>query len=229
MPGTKKIKLVIFDWDDVFTLGSTEGYVKCYQQALSGVGVVLEPTEFNKRLFANWGKPFREELNELLKGRPELLNEACRICDKSLFGDTFVNSLLLVPGSIELLESLHNKKYILALATGAHPQILRDRIFPKFAIPDVFSQIVTVHDIVDPNKSKPHPHMVEQIIKKHKISPAETVYVGDARNDVLMAQAAGVVPIVVLTGHLSKAEAEALGVTYIIPDVTHVENLLKSL
>ncbi len=52
--------------------------------------------------------------------------------------------------------------------------------------------------------------------------------VGDAKNDVLMAQSAGVEPIVVLTGHLKKEEAVELGLNNIIPTVAHLLNVIDS-
>lgn len=221
----KKVKLVIFDWDDVFTRGSTEGYFKCYHQTLTELGVELDAEEEKKRIFAKWGQPHREELRELLKEHPELLDDACKIYEGHLFGNTFVDSLSIIPGAKELISTLH-ANYILTVATGLNPTILHERVIPKFEIPDVFSQIVSAYDIDDPGKTKPHPHMAEHILKTQKILPDEAVLVGDAKNDVLMAQAAHIIPIVVLSGHLNKSEAETLGVKYIIPDVTHLKEVL---
>lgn len=223
----RKIKLIIFDWDDVFTLGSKEGYYACYHQALEGVGVQLEPEEERKRILAKWGQSHREELKELLREHSEFLDEACLIYEKKLFGNTFVDFLSLVSGAKELLVSLH-KKYILTIASGVHPKIL-NRVIQKFGIPNVFSKIVTAHDIDNPEKGKPHPYIAQNIMETQKILPDETVMVGDATSDVLMAQAANIIPVVVLTGHLSKNEAKALGVKYIIPDVTHLEKVLDEI
>lgn len=223
----RKIKLIIFDWDDVFTLGSKEGYYACYHQALEGVGVQLEPEEERKRILAKWGQSHQQELKELLMEHSEFLDDACLIYEKNLSGNTFVDFLTLVSGSRELLESLHNK-YILTIASGVNPEML-NRVIQKFKIPDVFSKIVTAHDIDDPEKAKPHPFIAQKIMETQKILPNETVMVGDARSDVLMAQAANIIPIVVLTGHLNKTEAEELGVKYIIPDVTHLEKVLDEI
>ena len=65
MSDERKIKLIIFDWDDVFTLGSKEGYYACYHQALEGVGVQLKPEKERKRILTKWGQSHREELKEL--------------------------------------------------------------------------------------------------------------------------------------------------------------------
>ena len=222
------IKLIIFDWDDVFTLGSKEGYFKCYHETLVELGVNLDPAEEKKRILAKWSKPHREELRELLKEKPELLDRACKLFEEKFFGDTFVSSLSTIKGTVELLHRL-SKKYALCVATGLHPKILRERLMPKFNIPQVFSQVISTYEIGDVEKHKPHPFMIEQILQKQKIDTAEAVMVGDAKGDVLMASAAEITPIVVLTGHLSRKEAEELNVTYIIDDVTELETVLAKL
>ena len=43
------IKLIVFDWDDVITLGAKEAYFAAYHQALVEVGVHLTLQEEQKR------------------------------------------------------------------------------------------------------------------------------------------------------------------------------------
>ena len=222
------IKLIIFDWDDVFTLGSKEGYFECYHKALVGVGVYLEPEEEKKRIFAKWGKHHREELKELLKENPKLLNRACEIYESKLFGNTFIDNLSMITDTKKLVEKL-SRKYILCVATGLNPEILKNKIIPKFNFPNVFKQIISSYDIDDIKKQKPNPYMVEQILKTQKIKPTEAILVGDAKSDVIMAKDAGLLPVVVLSGNLNRKEAEKLEVKYIIEDVTYLENVLTEL
>jgi phosphoglycolate phosphatase-like HAD superfamily hydrolase len=66
-------------------------------------------------------------------------------------------------------------------------------------------------------------------MKTQTVRPDETIYVGDATTDVQMARSAGVTPIVVLTGHLSKKEAHHLGVTWIISDITLLPTVLTKI
>ena len=223
-----EIKLIIFDWDDVFTLGSKDGYFKCYHETLEELEVHLSPEEEKKRILTKWGQPHREELRELLKEKSELLDQACVIYEKKLFGNTFTDCLSLVPGVIELLNRL-NQKYILAVATGLNSTIMKERVIPKFKVPNVFSQIISTYDIEDPKNHKPSPYIANEILKKHGVLPGEALLVGDAENDVLMAQSANIIPVVVLTGHLIKTEAEQLNVKYIINDVTQIEKVLDEL
>ena len=217
-------KLIIFDWDDVFTKGSTDGYRKCYHQAIAGVGVSLTPDEEEKRIAAKWGASHTEEIKELLKEKPELVEKASKLYEQHLFGNTFVDCLSIVEGSAEFLSKLA-KKYTLAIATGVHPKLLKERIMPKFGIPDVFTQIITAYDLDDPTHAKPHPHIGLKIMADQGFSPENTAMVGDAKNDVMMARSAGIEPIVVLTGHLNRKEAEGLQVKYIIDNVTQLEQV----
>jgi phosphoglycolate phosphatase-like HAD superfamily hydrolase len=162
----------------------------------------------------------------LLRERPELLDQACELYEHKFFGGTFVQSLTYVNGANQLLNRLH-PKYTLAIATGAHPKVLGDQVMPKFHVPNVFAQIISGYDIDDPDKQKPHPHMLETIMAAQHSNPAETIFVGDAASDVKMAHSAGVEPVVVLTGHLNREQAEALEVRHIIPDVAKLESILQ--
>jgi phosphoglycolate phosphatase-like HAD superfamily hydrolase len=222
------IKLIALDWDDVVTRGAKDGYFQCYHEAVIGVEVHLDPAEEHKRILAKWSKPHREELGELLKEHPELVERAAEIYEQHLFGDTYVNALIEIPGINKTLLRL-KEKYILTVATGCHPKILKEKVIPKFNIPDVFTEIISSYDIQDEAKRKPHPYMIEKMMQDQDVKPEETIFVGDAKSDVEMARAAGVIPVVVLTGHLSALEAQELDVEHIISDFTQLESVLEKL
>jgi phosphoglycolate phosphatase-like HAD superfamily hydrolase len=188
----------------------------------------LSLEEESKRILAKWGKSFREEIKELLKKNPKLVDEACEIFEKEYLGNTFVNSLRVIDGTNEMLLLLKNK-YTLAVATGNQHKMLKERIFTHFHIPDVFSQIISSHEIADQEKTKPHLYMLETIMSKQHVLPEETVYIGDAKTDVQMAYSAHVTSIVVLSGHLTRQEAEKLRVKHILDNVTLIENELSEL
>lgn len=219
-------RLIIFDWDDVFTHGSIKGYYKCYHEALKGVGVTLPPEEEDRRIKSKWGSGHEVQLQLLLQEHPELVSKAVELYREHMFGDTFVDCLEITPGSEELLAKLA-PQYTLTIATGAHPKIIRDRLLPKYGLERYFTQIMTIYDLDDAAHAKPHPYMAQKLMEAQGISPEETILVGDAKGDVLMAQAARVEPVVVLTGHLDKPQAEALGVRYIIDAVTSLPSVLE--
>jgi len=221
------IKLIIFDWDDVFTLGSKEGYFRCYHEALRELGVALDPVEERKRILEKWSIPPPDVVAYLLKERPGLVESGKEAVNRHLFGETFTSALNYVNGANEFLLRLR-RNYILSIATGLHPGVLREHVMPRFGVPQVFSDIISTYD-VEPGKRKPHPYIAQEILRRHKVGPEEAILVGDARGDVQMAYAASVTPVVVLTGHLTRKEAESLGVKHIIEDVTHLENVLHEL
>jgi phosphoglycolate phosphatase-like HAD superfamily hydrolase len=219
-------KLIVFDWDDVISLGAKEGYFACYDVVLNALGVSLPEAVKRERVLRRWGTTHVEELAELLEDHPHLLDQAEEIYREAFFGDVFVNSLHIVPGTPETLRRLSNR-YLLAVATGGHPQVIRERIMPRFGIPDVFARILSAYEIDNPARKKPDPYMLNTIMDVLGVKHTDTIYVGDAPNDVRMAQNAGVEPVVVLTGHLSQEEAAKLGVRHVIADITCLESILS--
>jgi phosphoglycolate phosphatase len=217
------IKLIIFDFDGVIITGSNEGYFTCYHKALEAVNVNLQPDDEKKRILEWWGKGHKKQLELLLKEHPDLLPQAINAYEKCYFSPIFHEKIKLVPGTDKLLKRLA-KDHSLAIASGMVRTTMNDLI-EKFPIP-YFDQILTFEDATEEEHKKPSPHMLQVLMKQFNAEKSETLYVGDAENDVIMAQKAGVTSIVVLTGHLTKSDAVKLGVKNIIPDVTHIEKFL---
>lgn len=223
------IKLIIFDWDDVFTKDSIKGYYACYHEALKAVGVKLDPAEEDKLIKDKWGAGHKAQLKYILEhvGKPELLEKANKAYEDHFYANTFTDHVGQTPGAVEFLKDIA-KRYKVAIATGGHPDILKKRLFPKFGISeDIFVKIMTIYDLDDMAHAKPHPFMPENIMEIAGVKPEETVLVGDAASDMQMAWNAGIEPIAVLTGHLTREEAEKLGVKHIIQDVTLLEDELQ--
>lgn len=91
------VKLIIFDWDDVFTQGSIKGYYACYHAALDAVGVKLDPEEEDRRIKTKWGAGGEKQLEYLLKEHPDLVNKAYEIYQQHAHGSTFVDCVSIVP------------------------------------------------------------------------------------------------------------------------------------
>lgn len=218
------IKLIIFDWDDVITIGSKEGYFSCYNSTLKNLGINIDPKEAKKRILSKWGRTHQESISELLKEHPLLIEKACQIYEAHLLGNTFVEALTILPGTNELLRRL-SEKYKLCITTGVHKTVFKKKVIPRFKIPEVFSQIIFAEEI-ESAKQKPDTYTLDAILKQQSIKPEEAVMVGDAESDILMAIKAKVEPIVVLTGHLNKQAAERLGVKKIINSILDLEKVI---
>lgn len=217
------IKLIIFDFDGVI-LDSHSAYFACYHQALQAVGVELDPEIEKQIIIKEWGKGYVTQLRSLLHNHSELLEKALENYQKYRNSDKFQSAVSLIQGAKEALKEL-SKQYAIAVATG-----IRKQHFHKYLdLYDLhlFQAEFTLDDVVNEKDYKPSPYMLLELMKQFGVKKNETVYVGDAENDVIMAKAAGVEPIVVLTGHLNHEEAEKLGVKYIIPDITSLEKILS--
>ncbi|HSX05941.1 MAG TPA: HAD-IA family hydrolase [Candidatus Saccharimonadales bacterium] len=221
--------MIIFDWDDVFIMGAIQGHFACYRQALVDIGMEPDQAELERTVTYLWGRPHQVIFQALLDSEHKA-DLAAAVGRYQTYKDSkvFLSKLQFVSGGQEFLRNLA-QHYTLALATSQQRKLLVQRIFPLFQVPDVFSTIMSSHDFNDPGQAKPSPYMVEEIMRTHAAKQAETIVVGDAKNDVLMAQAAGVKPVVVLTGHLTEQQAKELGVQHIIPDVIQLESVLQAL
>lgn len=218
------VKLIIFDFDGVVITGSNEGYFRCYHKALESVGFHLDPKEERKRILDHWGTGYKTQLKYLLLEQQNLLASAIKSYEHYYFNtDLFIRDVKLVKGARQTLEAL-SKKIQLAIATGMRKKSL-DRFLNKFDL-KMFRITLSIDDVKKDEDKKPSPFILNEIIRKLKVNPDQTVYVGDGKTDVIMARNARIRPIVVLTGHLTRKGAEQLGVKDIIPDVTHLEEVL---
>lgn len=218
------IRLIIFDFDGVIITGSHEGYFTCYHRALEAVGVQLDPAEEKKRIIENWGKGYKLQLEYLLKDHPRLLSKAIRAYAKYYYSPLFSKNIRLIKGVKNTLRALA-KEHTLAIASGMMKKRLYE-LLQKFNIRDISQAIIAGDEIQNPEDKKPAPVMLNKLLEYFSISKEQAVYVGDAANDVKMARNAGIIPIVVLTGHLTRKEAISLGVQTIIPDITYLPNVL---
>jgi len=220
------IKLIIFDFDGVIILGSNEGYFRCYHEALNDVGIHYEPDKEKEMILAKWGTGHKSQIEYLLKEHRELIPRAIQqyeyYYNKT---DLFFRNITLINGAIETLESLATK-YKLAIATGMIGKTLHF-LLKKYSL-TMFSHILSIDEVEDKHK-KPSPYMINKIRGNLKYTKQETVYVGDGKSDVIMAKNAEVTPIVVLTGHLNRKQANNIGVKYIIPDINSLEIKIPSI
>ena len=103
---------------------------------------------------------------------------------KEHFKDHAQISSPLFYGAIELLEELHQRGYILAVATGKARQGL-DHNWHHSNTKHYFSTSRTADDA----QSKPSPDMLQQILSELNLSADQVLMVGDTSYDMAMAEA----------------------------------------
>lgn len=221
------VKLIVLDWDDCIVQGSSEGYYACYADAIRENAIEVDSGTLIRQVRALWGRPHRDVIASIIGATHPQLDSVVHAYEGLIFTDTFSRNLSLVPGSKEALLVL-KKNYALAVATGIPGHLLREHLLPRFGMQNIFSSIISSSELPDSARGKPYPDMLLRLLEKFAVLPSEALMVGDAQGDVLMAQAAGVPAVVVLTGQLTREGAEALGVQLVITSVSALPSVMEN-
>ena len=213
--------LIIFDLDGVLWI-SNDAHVDVCMRALKAAGVDanIDP----KALTYFFGLPYKEVLKAVMGSEytEERLDAAYREQQKLIYSDGFFDKVEEIGGVCELLEDLRGRGIKLAVASGNQRAFL-DKALAYLKLSSAFDAVVSADDVV---RSKPDPEMLKKAVSAAKVRPDHTLFVGDARNDVLAAKKAKVASAVVLTGVLSASEAEDLDCDFILDSVLDVRSLL---
>lgn len=100
---------------------------------------------------------------------------------------TEIEKIPVMPGLIELLEKLQDKKYPMAVASSSTPEII-DLILRRTNLKNYFQVIVSAQET---GKSKPEPDIFLLTAEKLGIKPAYCLVVEDSENGIRAAIAAG--------------------------------------
>ncbi|MFZ2681876.1 MAG: HAD family hydrolase [Patescibacteria group bacterium] len=219
------LKLIAFDFDGVLAQGSNQAYFACYHQALVKVGIQLDPAVEKARILERWGQSIEQQVELLVKDDPSKLDAAMQSFKAAIQTPAFRAQVALFPQVDTLLRTL-SQDYKLSIVSGAEMALIEDVLGPELTA--LFSSIHSA-DSVTAALRKPSPYMLERAMQIAGASAHETIYLGDAQNDLRTALAAQVVPVAVLTGYLTRAQAQALGTEYILNDLTELPALLLNL
>ncbi len=123
-----------------------------------------------------------------------------------------------IPGSLEAIAELNRAGYRVIVATnqsgvarGHYDLATLQKIHEKFLalLADVGGKIEEIffcphHPDEKCHCRKPQPGLFQQIQTKYAVNLADTYFVGDSYTDILVAQAAGCKPVLVMTGNGKK-------------------------
>ena len=153
--------------------------------------------------------------------QPEYLREARLLLDKH-YAQSVNSGSLLYPQVRETLAVLAAHNLPMALVTNK-PTPFVAPLLASLGIDSYFSLIIGGDDV--PVK-KPHPAPLFMVLGQFGLLPAELLFVGDSRNDILAAQAAGC-PCIGMTYGYNHGEPIATSQ----PDLTldHFNDLLPAL
>ncbi|MCS3608811.1 phosphoglycolate phosphatase [Erwinia rhapontici] len=217
------VRALAFDLDGTLT-DSAPGLTSAVDSALNELNLPIAGVERVSTWIGNGADILIERaLTWALGHAPQsaLLSDARVLLDKH-YAQSVDGGSLLYPGVKETLAALAAHNLPMALVTNK-PTPFVAPLLQSLGIADYFSLIIGGDDVV---AKKPHPAPLFLVLGKFGLLPGELVFVGDSRNDIQAAQAAGC-PCIGLTYGYNYGEPIATSQ----PDVTldHFNDLLPAL
>ena len=213
-------KVIAFDVDGTLT-DSIEQIITCFQRTFAYANLPVPSPEAIKGTI---GMTLELGIRSLLPDPTDIkLGQEVT----QLYRDTFavskdISETRLFPYCLELLSALHERGYILAIASGKS-QVGIKRVFTDIPqLQDYFS-IVCTGDMCE---SKPSPAMINLIAARAHVKTHEILGVGDAALDVQMFRNARCHELGVLSGVCDDYDFEDLAVEFYLPRVTDLVKYL---
>jgi phosphoglycolate phosphatase len=179
---SKRYDLLIFDWDGTL-MDSAATIVACIQQASADLGWPVPSREAASHII---GLGLKEAVEALFPGMPA--DEHPKLVERYRFhylGQD--HEIQLFEGARELIQELHGRGFLLAVATGKARRGL-DRAFGHSGLEPYFHASRTA----DETFSKPHPAMIEELLAELMVPPERALMIGDTSHDLDMARNAGI-------------------------------------
>jgi phosphoglycolate phosphatase len=214
------VKLIVFDCDGTL-VDSQATIVTCAQAAFQAAGLAVPSAEAIRRIV---GLSLVEAMHELL---PEAgPATAARVAEH--YREAFIAHRAgpdfhepLFPGARERLDDLLARDYVLGVATG---KAMRG-LLAILEHHDLRSHFVTLQT-ADLHPSKPHPAMLLAAMAETGIPASSSILLGDTSYDMLMAMAAGVLPVGVSWGNHPVEELRAAGAAHVLATFDELNMLL---
>jgi len=156
-------------------------------------------------LYPHIGKTLQETFTLLLPDRLHQKIPEAAVMYRDYYRPRALETTTLFSGVKETIEILHIKKINLATATIKSTETTK-RILEYFGIAEYFAQVQGT----DGMPHKPHPHILNKVIKDQNWEKEETLMVGDTDRDVLVGKNAGVLTCGVTYGAFSREQMHAL-------------------
>jgi HAD superfamily hydrolase (TIGR01509 family) len=176
-------RAVLFDWDGTL-LNSYEADVRAYLTMFHGIGIAWDASDLARHYSPNWYRVYRAARLPRAKWK-----EADRLWTVAYGRE----NPKLLPGARRVVELL-GRDFVLGIVTSGDRTRVRKQL-RDFRLAGYFSACVCSQDTL---KKKPHPAPLELALRRLRAHPDECIFVGDAPEDVEMAQRAGVRSIGVL-------------------------------
>lgn len=214
------IRLIVFDCDGTL-VDSQATIVACAQAAFRAEGLAVPSAAAVRRIV---GLSLVEAVLELMAEPDPAVAPRLAEHYKAAFHEYRARPEFHEPlfaGTRELLDALLARDLLLGVATGKAMRGLLS-VLEHHGLRDHFVTLQTA----DLHPSKPHPAMLRAAMAETDASSAETMLLGDTTYDILMARAAGAVPIGVSWGNHPAEELVEAGAIAVLDRFEELHRLL---
>ncbi|GAA0751678.1 HAD-IA family hydrolase [Ideonella azotifigens] len=181
MTRPRRFDLIAFDWDGTL-FDSTALIARCIQQACRDLGVAVPTLEQASYVI---GLGLHDALQHAVPGLPaERYPELGRRYRQHYMASQ--HDISLFTGTLEMLHALRERQHFLTVATGKNRSGL-DEALAHTELRGLFDGSRTA----DETFSKPHPRMLEELMREFGVAPERTLMIGDTTHDLQMAVNAG--------------------------------------
>jgi phosphoglycolate phosphatase len=177
----RRFDLIVFDWDGTL-FDSTGLIVQCIRSACADLAL---PVPDEQRAAYVIGLGLHDALQHVVPGLPtERYPELGRRYRHHYFARQ--HELVLFEGTMAMLHALKARNHLLAVATGKSRSGL-DEALAHASLQGLFDATRTA----DETASKPHPLMLQQLMREFGTAAERTLMIGDTTHDLLLASNAG--------------------------------------
>jgi len=205
---------VLFDWDGTLIdsyHADTSAYLAMFKEM--GIGWGIE--ELERHYSPNWYQVYRAA-----KLPRKLWSDA----DRAWRAHYAKHRPQLIPGVRRVLDAVSRRHHLGLVTSGDTDRVARQ--LREFRMTRLFSARVCSGDTV---KKKPHPAPLRLALKKMDLDARCCVYVGDAPQDVEMAQSAGVLAIGVLGPYPTEKRLRAAQPEFLLGSLEELPDVLDRL
>jgi phosphoglycolate phosphatase len=209
-------KLIIFDLDGTL-IDAYPAIIKSFNYTMQKLG--YKPQDASTiRKSVGWGDEFL--LRPFIKEKD--LKKALLIYRRH-HKDSLVRYSRLYPKVKRVLSYLKDRGYKLAVASN-RPTRFSWILIRHLKLKRFFDYVLCADRL---RNIKPHPEILNKIMKKFRFMPAQTIYVGDMTIDVQAGKRAKVKTIVVTTGSSTRKEIKRSKPSRIIKSFSSLISLIK--
>ena len=176
---------VLFDWDGTL-LNSHAADTAAYLAMFRAMGIPWGLAELEKCYSPNWYRVYRSAL---------LPKRKWADADRLWREHYARHKPKLMAGARRVLSTLSHRHSLGLVTSGDRDRVHRQ--LKEFALWHTFAARVCSGDT---RQRKPHPAPLRLALRRMRLDPAETVYVGDAPEDLQMARSAGVRAAIAVLG-----------------------------